>query len=35
MNDDRVIGTAKNIGGKAQEVFGAMQGLPGPAYIGA
>ena len=26
MNDDRVIGTAKNLGGKAQEAFGHVTG---------
>ena len=26
MNDDRVIGTAKNLGGKAQEGFGRVTG---------
>jgi uncharacterized protein YjbJ (UPF0337 family) len=26
MNDDRVIGTAKNLGGKAQEAFGDLTG---------
>jgi len=26
MNDDRIIGTAKNLGGKAQEAFGHVTG---------
>lgn len=26
MNDDRIIGTAKNLGGKAQEAFGHLTG---------
>ena len=28
MNEDQVIGTAKNLGGKAQEAFGRVTGDP-------